>query len=163
MILILESIVFCVHLTIFLPHYSFFPSALALSWSDWSSSTLASALDIMQGKHSVFQCIFISVLKSNYRSLFVQHNIPGTRSTQRATLGQDCSFLLLVGAPRPSQVIITGEKRVSIVTATFRVVDVDDVMVIQQITKIVRLDQVFSWGRQFINENPHGNCAQLFF
>ena len=74
----------------------------------------------------------------------MQHNILGTRSTQPATLAQDCSSLLLVGAPRPSQVIITGEKRVSIVTATFRVVDVDDVMVIQQITKIVRLDQVFS-------------------
>ena len=91
-----------------------YPSALALSWSDWSSSTLASALDIMQGEHSVFQCIFIFlILKSNNRDLFVQHNIPGTRSTQHATLDQDCSSLLLVGAPRPSQVIITGEKRVS--------------------------------------------------
>ena len=130
---------FCINLAIFLLHYSFFPSALALSWSDWSSSTLASALDIMQGKHSVFQCIFISVLKSNNRDLFVQHNIPGTRSTQRATLGQDCSSLLLVGAPRPSQVIITGEKRVSKLQQLF-----DDVILIQQITKIVRLDQVFS-------------------
>ena len=36
-----------------------FPSALALSWSDWSSSTLASALDIMQGEHSVFLCFEI--------------------------------------------------------------------------------------------------------
>ena len=36
-----------------------FPSALALSWSDWSSSTLASALDIMQGEHSVFLCLEI--------------------------------------------------------------------------------------------------------
>ena len=36
-----------------------FPSALALSWSDWSSSTLASALDIMQGEHSVFLCFKI--------------------------------------------------------------------------------------------------------
>ena len=58
-ILILESFVFCVNLAIFLPHYSFFPSALALSWSDWSSSTLASALDIMQGEHSVFLCFKI--------------------------------------------------------------------------------------------------------
>ena len=69
----------------------------------------------------------------------MQHNIPGTRSTQPATLGQDCSSLLLVGAPRPSQVIITGEKRVSKLQQLF-----DDVMMIQQITKIVRLDKVFS-------------------
>ena len=69
----------------------------------------------------------------------MQHNIPGTRSTQHATLGQDCSSLLLVGAPRPSQVIITGEKRVSKLQQLF-----DDVMMIQQITKIVRLDKVFS-------------------
>merc|ERR1712013_732269 len=57
-----------------------FLQALALFWSDWSSSTLASALDIMQV----------------------------TRSTQPATLDQDCSSLLLVGAPRPSQVITIG-------------------------------------------------------
>ena len=69
----------------------------------------------------------------------MQHNILGTRSTQPATLAQDCSSLLLVGAPRHSQVIITGEKRVSKLQQLF-----DDVMVIQQITKIVRLDQVFS-------------------